>query len=74
MTWIANLLVLVGLYLIGRKIRCAFLFSAVGEAIWTVCSASEGRWDLASICAVFTVMAVWNYVKWGRTNEALSTQ
>ena len=66
MTWVANVLVLIGLYLTGRKIRVCFLFTAVGELIWSVCSALESRWDLSSICAVFTVLSIWNYYKWGQ--------
>jgi hypothetical protein len=65
-TWVANALVLVGLYLAGNKARSAFAFTAVGETIWAASAAAERRWDLASICAVFAVLAVVNYRKWGR--------
>lgn len=66
MTWIGNLLILIGMYLIGKKYRSAFLWSAAGETIWTVTATMEGRYDLASICAVFVVMAVANYFRWGK--------
>ena len=65
MTWIANLLIVIGLWQIGNKRRAAFLFTFAGEAIWTIAALIGGMVDLAAICAVFTVMAARNWWKWG---------
>jgi hypothetical protein len=70
MTWIANVLILMGMICNGKKWRLCFILSGVGESIWTVCAAAEGRYDLASICAVFCLMCVLNYRQWGRDDEA----
>lgn len=64
MTWIANALIVIGLWLIGSKRRSAFLFSVLGEAIWTAVSLWRGMYDLAAICAVFAVLAVRNWWMW----------
>lgn len=66
MTWIANVLILIGMYLIGRKWRVCFVFSGLGESIWCVSSALEGRYDLAFICFVFVMGCGVNYYRWGR--------
>ncbi len=65
MTWAANILILIGMWRVGGRHRDAFLWSAAGEAIWTGSAALCGQWDLASICGVFTVGAIWNYKRWG---------
>ena len=65
MGWIANLLIFIGTYLVGRKDRRAFVFTAIGEAVWTWVAVQRDMTDLAAVCAVFGLMALWNYRKWG---------
>lgn len=64
MGWIANILVLIGTFLIGEKKRSAFLWMAVGELLWVVVGMSRRELDITVICVIFTAMAVWNYIKW----------
>lgn len=64
MTWLANALIVIGLWQIGEKRRIAFLFTLTGEAVWTVASLMQGMYDLASICALFAVLAAVNWWKW----------
>jgi hypothetical protein len=66
MTWLANLLIVIGLWMVGSKRRSAFIFTFAGEAVWTAVSASKGMYDLAAICALFAVLAARNWWKWGR--------
>jgi hypothetical protein len=66
MTWIANLLIVMGLYLAGNKHRAAFGFTIVGELIWSIVAATKEQWDLAFICTVFTGLAVVNLWKWNK--------
>jgi len=66
MGWVANIFILIGMFLIGEKNRTAFLFSITGEAIWALYAAIIGMWDLAIICIVFCIVAFRNWVKWGR--------
>jgi hypothetical protein len=69
MTWIGNALILIGMYLIGKKYRSAFLWSAAGETIWTCCATANGQYDLSFICGVFVIVALINYWRWGREEE-----
>jgi hypothetical protein len=66
MTWIANALVLVGLFLVGGKRRSAFVWTFAGEVLWTIAGIRAGMYDLASICAVFAAMAAVNWWRWGK--------
>jgi hypothetical protein len=72
-TWVANALILWGMYLVGRKRKACFLFSATGELIWTVCACRSGQYDLAFICGVFVVVALLNYRKW-RRDDLINTE
>lgn len=65
MGWVANILILIGMYLLGEHNRHAFLFSIAGEAIWGVMGALMGRWDLALICGIFCLGTFRNWLKWG---------
>lgn len=64
--WVGNVLIVVGLWKIGDKWRHAFLFSIAGETCWMLASALSGDWALFSICAVFNIMAVRSWLKWGK--------
>lgn len=66
-TWFANILLLISMWLIGRKNKLGFVFSTVGESIWVVISIYRGSWDLAFICFVFTVVPIYNYYLWWKT-------
>lgn len=72
MTWFANFLIVIQIWGIGNKWRPAFLFGAAGEGIWTVCAAVNGQYDLAAICGLFVIMALFNYRKWGRDAKSNS--
>jgi hypothetical protein len=65
LSWIGNLLILVGMYKVGEKCRTAFLWSIAGESCWIVVAAGRDLWSLAFICAVFCLVSVFNYRKWG---------
>jgi hypothetical protein len=64
--WIGNILIAVGLWGIGSKKRSAFLWSIVGESVWVFYSLTIGMYDLAAICVVFALLALRNWIKWGK--------
>lgn len=64
MGWFANVLLVVGLWMVGDKVRWAFLFTIIGEAIWVCVAIARAQWDMAAICAVFAALAVRNWIKW----------
>ena len=67
--WIGNVLIILGLWYIGEKKRFAFVFTAIGEILWVIYSLQSGLWSLAFITAVFTGLAIRNWLKWGETKK-----
>lgn len=67
MLWIANLLIIVGLWSIGYKWRHSFLFSIAGEALYTYVALSTKQWELGFICIVFCLLAFRNWCKWAKS-------
>ena len=63
--WGGSLLLAAGLYGIGNQRRGAFLFSIAGELLWIIKSLMLGMYDLVFICAIFAILAVRSYLKWG---------
>jgi len=64
MLWFANVLILIGMWMLGYKWRPAFLFSIAGEAIWAVDAYQKNHIELAVICAVFCIVTARNWWKW----------
>jgi len=64
MGWFANIFIVFGLWFIGNKKRFAFVFTFIGETIWTIYSFSIGMYDLAAVCALFAMLAARNWLKW----------
>lgn len=64
--WFANILIVVGLWKLGNKVRSGFVWNGVGELFWIWHALNQQLYDLAAICVVFCVIAALNWVKWGR--------
>ena len=67
--WIANVFLIVGLVLIGRKWKHAFVLTVVGEVLWTIESIRIGRPDMIFLCVVFAGLAGLNWWKWNREED-----
>ncbi len=65
MGWLGNIFIVIGIWLVGDKKRSAFIFSIIGESVWTVYALQRGMYDLAAICGVFAALAIRNWFKWG---------
>lgn len=63
--WIANVFILISMWELGRKKRSAFIWAIVGDSLWVAAGLMRGSWDVASICIVFTLMAGFNWWRWG---------
>jgi len=68
MTWIANIFLIIGLFLIGNKNKYSFIFTIIGESIWTIVALCTHQYDLAFICAIFTILAIRNFRRWNNEN------
>ena len=66
MGWVGNVLIVVGLWLVGDKKRSAFVFTTFGESVWGVYALYKHMYDLAFICAVFALLALRNWFKWAK--------
>jgi hypothetical protein len=62
--WIGNVFLIVGLTMMGSKYNHAFLFTAIGEFLWTVKAAKTKSWDIFVLSIVFMAIAVINWVQW----------
>jgi hypothetical protein len=63
--WIGNVFLVWGIWEIGNRHRFAHLLTCVGEAAWIAKSITVGAYDLACICAVFFVLALRCWIRWG---------
>lgn len=64
--WIANIFLILSLWLAGSHWRYAFALTAIGEALWVikVWRMTERHWDMLFICVSFTVLAIRNLILW----------
>ena len=66
MGWIGNIFIVIGLWTAGNKWKYAFIFSAIGETIWTIYAFRIGMIDLAVVCIIFALIAIRNIFKWNK--------
>lgn len=68
--WFANVLLLVSMYLLGRRVaRTGWAINLIGNLIWTAVTASKHQWDYASLSAAFVIIAsinLWKAVNYAR--------
>lgn len=64
--WIGCLTIFVGLWLIGKKIRTAFIFTFVGEVLVFIWAFHQRAWPICFVGVTFGFMAVRNWFKWGK--------
>lgn len=70
MTWIGNLLFLIGIILIGRKIKWGWIAEAVGECLWVYRSVVSHQWDLLVVCIMFGCLQLYNFWLWQKPLKA----
>lgn len=61
--WLGNILIVLGLYLLGSKNRKAFILTGFGEFFWIIKSLYLGQYDLAFIYIIFVGLPIRNYLK-----------
>lgn len=70
MDWLAGLLELSGLWLVGRKLRWGFIANAIGCAIWISVSIRFHVWGLLVIAVPAFWLNLWNWLQWGRSTDS----
>jgi len=64
MGWLANCVLLFGMWGLGEKDRRSFQYLALGELLWAVRGWQTSQWDLMLIGIVFGAVAIRNWRKW----------
>jgi nicotinamide riboside transporter PnuC len=62
--WIANLLQVVGLILVGRKNSLGWLFGIVAELLWILRAKEMNMADLMFISTLYIGVASYNFYRW----------
>jgi len=65
--WIANVLQITGLLLLGKKQAIGWLFGIAAEVLWIIRARDKGIPDLMFISLVYIAVASFNWIKWRRT-------
>ena len=65
--WIANVLQITGLLLLGKKQAIGWLFGIAAEVLWIIRASDKGMPDLMFISLVYIAVASFNWIKWRRT-------
>lgn len=63
-SWAGNVLLVIGLYLIGQKKRSAFIFYGLGCLAWLLYGFFPLQLSLVVIEIIFVVVSIKNFIKW----------
>ena len=67
--WIANVFLIAGILLVGKKWKHAFGLYIVGEVLWAFESVRIQRLDMVFLCVVFAAIAGHNWWVWNKGDE-----
>lgn len=64
MGYLGSCLILIGMWLLGKKQREGFLFGVAGESCWFLRGYYSVAPDLMSLSIIFIIINIWNFYKW----------
>ncbi len=67
-TWLANFLILFGMWRLGRNHKDGFVFSFLGALLWGIYGVYTSSSALIFINAVSAAIYVRNWILWSRRN------
>ena len=70
MDFVAAILELSGMWLVGDMRRLGFLFAAGGAAVWITVALTAGVYGLLLVCVPALGIAVRNWRRWGNDSNA----
>jgi hypothetical protein len=73
-TWIANGLLISGLWGVSNRWRPAFLLQVAGNVLWGGVAIARGDAALATLCAVFILLCLRGFVLWGQGKAPISSK
>lgn len=68
--WIAMVLTIIAIYLLGNKSRKGFVIMMAGNLCWVALGALTGSLGLIAANCTFIVMNIRAYFKWGNKRQA----
>lgn len=66
MDWAAATCSLIGVFLMGRKLKVSWLIFLVSNALWITHCYIHGQWAQLSLNVVFVILNILGYRKWSR--------
>jgi len=69
MGFFGSTLILIGMYITGRKNRWGFALGLCGEACWFARGIQTGLYDLLILSTVFAIMHVYNFWQWSGSRK-----
>lgn len=69
MSWLLSAVGMLALWLLGRRSKTGFLVGLLSDVLWAVYSVQTAQWGFLPACAVYAVIHIHNYRKWGRLDE-----
>jgi hypothetical protein len=64
--WFDICFIAAGSFLLGYRLKPAFLIITIGEMTWITKAVWFQQWDLAAICILFAIVAALNWYVWGK--------
>lgn len=68
MGWVANVLLILSMWLVGSKNRWAFVAGSVGNFLWIFRGMKYEMYDLVFIAVVMTFLNLRAWLKWQSSN------
>ncbi len=63
-TWIAVMVELIALVLLGRKLKIGFIVNALSAILWIMVGTLTGLYALSAMCTITFVINLLNYRRW----------
>jgi len=64
--WLANLLQIMGLILLGERRAAGWLFGIAAELLWVIHAGDNDFRNVQFISIIYICLAISNLVKWGK--------
>jgi nicotinamide riboside transporter PnuC len=67
--WIASVILILGLWLAGRKDPSAYAFTFIGELAWAWIGLDRESYDILFLSSFFCILAARNWWLWSASNK-----
>ena len=67
MGWVGSALLILSIWLVGKKIRFGFMLGFLGNLLWMVAGVGRNTYDLAVIGLIMALLNLRGWYKWGNS-------